>query len=116
MLVEAAAAPGHGQGDGHGGSGMYGRSSGGIGGWRTWAGLRRVTGRSSGGDAERFEGLRRRLEGESRAAAAAGGARGGSGQQDALGGSGSGDGGDGARERQRRPLAGQILDRFTGSF
>lgn len=66
----------------------------------------------SGGDAERFEGLRRRLEGESRAAAAAGGGEAAAG--------GSGDGGDGSQGQgqgqQRRPLAGQILDRFTGSF
>ncbi|OJD15588.1 hypothetical protein AJ78_04178 [Emergomyces pasteurianus Ep9510] len=108
MSIDAAARGGH-------GGGMYGGSSGIISGWRPWAGLRRVTGRG-GGDAERFEGLRRRLEGESRAAAAAaGGVRGGSGE-DAVG--GSGDGGDGERgqQHQRRPLAGQILDRFTGSF
>ncbi|KKZ61883.1 hypothetical protein EMCG_03582 [[Emmonsia] crescens] len=107
MSVDAAAR-GRGQGEG-GGDGVYGRSSGRTSGWRPWAGLRRVAGRS-GGDAERFEGLRRRLEGESRAAAAAGGGEAAAG--------GSGDGGDGGQGQgqQRRPLAGQILDRFTGSF
>ncbi|WEW60733.1 hypothetical protein PRK78_006220 [Emydomyces testavorans] len=54
-------------------------------------------------EAERYEGLRRRLEGESRAAAAAVGSRA----------EGGGSGGDG---QGRRPLAGQILDRFRGAF
>nr|KMM64887.1 hypothetical protein CPAG_01239 [Coccidioides posadasii RMSCC 3488] len=61
---------------------------------------------SHGSEAERYEGLRRRLEGESRAAAAATGER--------VYGSGSGvDGGD---TQRRGPLAGQILDRFRGAF
>ncbi|KMP01577.1 hypothetical protein CIHG_05965 [Coccidioides immitis H538.4] len=61
---------------------------------------------SHGSEAERYEGLRRRLEGESRAAAAATGER--------VRGSGSGvDGGD---TQRRGPLAGQILDRFRGAF
>ncbi|EDN03668.1 predicted protein [Histoplasma mississippiense (nom. inval.)] len=68
-----------------------------------------------GGDAERFEGMRRRLERESRAAAAAGGV---GVSQVGLDRQGPNEGGDGGRGRgqQRRPLAGQILDRFTGSY
>lgn len=51
-------------------------------------------------DAQRYDGLRRRLEGESRAAAAAGRSTSGS----------------GADAQGRRTLAGQILDRFRGQF
>ncbi|KAK2879528.1 hypothetical protein FQN49_000782 [Arthroderma sp. PD_2] len=66
-------------------------------------------------DPERLEGLRRRLEGESRAAAVAvantdteGGRR----STSSVGGRAAGvEEGD-----QRRPLAGQILDRFRGAF
>ncbi|EEP80476.1 predicted protein [Uncinocarpus reesii 1704] len=54
-----------------------------------------------GPEAERYEGLRRRLEGESRAAAAA---------------RGEGSGVDGGETQRRRPLAGQIFDRFRGAF
>ncbi|EGE82642.1 hypothetical protein BDDG_05586 [Blastomyces dermatitidis ATCC 18188] len=115
-----------GAGAGAGGDGMHGVSSGRVGGWRSWAGLRRVTG-GTGGDGERFEGLRRRLEGESRAAAAAaaaaaaGGVRGGVGDRGGVNAVGDGGGGEGGEAgqgqgQQRRPLAGQILDQFTGSF
>ncbi|ODH13614.1 hypothetical protein ACO22_07079 [Paracoccidioides brasiliensis] len=99
---------------GRGGGGAAGTGAGAGVTWRPWSGLRRVTGRS-GGDAEGFEGLRRRLEGESRAAAAGAGA----GASGTIRGSGrGGEGGDGRQQehQQRRPLAGQILDRFTGSF
>ncbi|PGH18604.1 hypothetical protein AJ79_00383 [Helicocarpus griseus UAMH5409] len=78
-----------------------GRRDGGAG----WS--RGVSGRNGAGgagDAEGFEGLRRRLEGESRAAAVGGDA----------GGAGAGPSGEG--RTGRRPLAGQILDRFRGGF
>lgn len=93
---------------------MDGHSSARFGGWRRWAGLRAVVGRT-GGDAERFEGMRRRLERESRAAAAAGGV---GVSQVGLDRQGANEGGDGGRGQgqQRRPLAGQILDRFTGIY
>ncbi|EFR03771.1 hypothetical protein MGYG_06771 [Nannizzia gypsea CBS 118893] len=66
-------------------------------------------------DPERLEGLRRRLEGESRAAAVA------VANTDTDGGrrssSSAGGGAGGVQEAdQRRPLAGQILDRFRGTF
>ncbi|EEH08093.1 conserved hypothetical protein [Histoplasma capsulatum G186AR] len=94
--------------------GVDGHSSARFGGWRRWAGLRAVVGRT-GGDAERFEGMRRRLERESRAAAAAGGV---GVSQVGLDRQGANEGGDGGRGQgqQRRPLAGQILDRFTGIY
>ncbi|KAM5442073.1 hypothetical protein MferCBS31731_002902 [Microsporum ferrugineum] len=65
-------------------------------------------------DPEQLEGLRRRLEGESRAAAVA------VANTDTEGGrrsSSSAGGRAGVQEEdQRRPLAGQILDRFRGTF
>lgn len=61
-------------------------------------------------DDERFDDLRRRLEGASRAAAAASGEGQGQGQASGVE--------EGRREGvvPRRPLAGQILDRFRGAF
>ncbi|PGH11657.1 hypothetical protein AJ80_07024 [Polytolypa hystricis UAMH7299] len=67
-------------------------------------------GASGSRDAESYEGLRRRLEGESRAAAVTAGGRGGGVEEVGVG-------GQAGREAQvRRPLAGQILDRFRGAF
>lgn len=62
---------------------------------------------AGGVETEQFEGLRRRLEGESRAAAALAGRQQRSSGGGDLAGSGQGVG---------RALAGQILDRFRGSF
>ena len=62
----------------------------------------------SGAAAARYEGLRRRLEGESRAATATATAAGRQGGE----GTGSGSG----AETGQRPLAGQILDQFRGRF
>ncbi len=57
------------------------------------------------GEGHRYEGLRRRLEGESTVAAAASGVDG------RLGGNAGGEG-----RRQRRTLGTQILDQFRGAF
>ncbi|EFE32553.1 uncharacterized protein ARB_00377 [Trichophyton benhamiae CBS 112371] len=66
-------------------------------------------------DPERLEGLRRRLEGESRAAFVAVASTDTDGGRRSTGSAGGGAGG--AQEvEQRRPLAGQILDRFRGTF
>lgn len=82
-------------------------------GWLYGYRSRRVAGEDRR-DAERYEGLRRRLEGESRAAAAAAVAGGGraSGIEEGRGRGG----GETGEAQQRRPLAGQILDRFRGAF
>ncbi|KAI1933085.1 hypothetical protein LOZ66_006613 [Ophidiomyces ophidiicola] len=75
-----------------------------YGGQETSFDRRQYAAEARGSDVERYEGLRRRLEGESRAAA------------EATTSEGSGSGVDGGDIQRRAPLAGQILDRFRGAF